>query len=251
MELARMTWPDVRDAIEQCGIGLLPVGAIEQHGPHLPLNTDWAIASHIARTVSEAEDLLLLPGFEVGVSHEHRQFWGTLTISPDALRDQAIGMARSAGGHGLRRIVFVNGHGSNCAPLSEAARTLRDDGIFAFVFNWWESISAVLADLFPDPTAHAGSIETSLMMAIDPDAVRRDRFDDADAAVHWGTRVEGVLTGLDAADFTEMGNVGDPRRADAEKGEAVLAASCASLARFCRWLKTQEDGDLVPRPHKA
>ena len=76
MELARLSWPDARDAIRQARVALLPVGAIEQHGPHLPLGTDWYIASHIAQETTEQDGLLLLPGFAVGVSYEHRQFWG-------------------------------------------------------------------------------------------------------------------------------------------------------------------------------
>jgi len=120
MELARLSWPDARDAIREADVALLPVGAMEQHGPHLPLGTDWYIASHIAHETAEQDGLLVLPGFAVGVSHEHRQFWGTLTVSPGQLRDQAIAVARSLATHGLRRIVFVNGHASNCAPLEAA-----------------------------------------------------------------------------------------------------------------------------------
>ena len=99
MELAGLSWPDARDAIRQAHVALLPVGAMEQHGPHLPLGTDWYIASHIAQEMADQDDLLVLPGFAVGVSHEHRQFWGTLTVSPDLLRDQAIAVAHSLATH--------------------------------------------------------------------------------------------------------------------------------------------------------
>ena len=250
MELARLSWPEARDAIRQTRVALLPVGAMEQHGPHLPLGTDWHIASYIAQEATDQDDLLLLPGFAVGVSHEHRQFWGTLTVSPGQLRDQAVAVARALGDHGLRRIVFVNGHGSNCAPLEDAARELREQKICAFVFNWWQSIASTLAEHFPDPTAHAGSIETSIMLAIHPELVHNDRFDEASPVGQWGTYVEGVLVGFDAADFSEAGNVGDPNRADVDKGRAVLSAACESLSRFCAWLAGQTDDNLTPCPHK-
>jgi len=249
MELARLNWPDAREAIRRVGLALLPVGSIEQHGPHLPLGTDWHIASHIAREVAETGDRLLLPGIQVGVSEEHGQFWGTLTVSPDTLRDQAIALARSLASHGLKRIVFVNGHGSNGAPLEAAARSLREDDVFGFVFNWWQSIGSVLGELFPDPTAHAGSIETSMMLVIRPELVRTERFDDADAVGQWGAYVEGVLVGSDAADFTEGGNVGDPRLADKGKGRRVLSAACESLSRFCGWLEQRSEEELARRPH--
>jgi creatinine amidohydrolase len=251
MELARLSWPDARDAIRRARVALLPVGAIEQHGPHLPLGTDWYIASRIAEEVAKQEGRLALPGIPFGVSREHRQFWGTLTISPDHLRDQVMAVARSLGDHGLRRFVFVNGHGSNCAPLEDAARKLREQDIHAFVFNWWQSIAANLAELFPDPTAHAGSIETSLMLAIRPELVREDRFEDASSVSQWGTYVEGVLVGFDAADFSDAGNVGDPSLASVGKGRTALSAACDSLERFCAWLAERPGEDLAPRPHKA
>ncbi len=252
MELARLSWPDARDAIRQAHVALLPVGATEQHGPHLPLGTDWYIASHIAGEVAEQDGRLLLPGIQVGVSREHRQFWGTLAVSPSQLRDQAMAVARALGDHGLRRIVFVNGHGSNSAPLEDAARKLREQDIHAFVFNWWQSIATTLAELFPDPPAHAGSIETSLMLAIHPDLVHEDRFDEASSVSQWGTYLEGVLVGFDAADFTDAGNVGgDPSLASVEKGRTALSAACDSLGRFCTWLAERPEEDLAPRPHKA
>jgi creatinine amidohydrolase len=250
VELVKMTWPEARGAIRRARVGLLPVGAVEQHGPHLPLGTDGYIASHIAREVAESDDRLLLPGIRVGVSEEHRQFWGTLAVSPDALRDDVIAVSRSIASHGLERIVFVNGHGSNSAPLEEAARRLRTEGVYGFVFDWWRSIGPALAELFPDPTAHAGSVETSIMLAIRPDTVRRDRFDEAGAVDRWGTYVEGVLVGFDAADFTDRGNVGDPKLADSEKGRIVVSAACESLGRFCRWLERRSEEELAPRPHK-
>ena len=250
MELARLNWPDARDALRRARVALLPVGSTEQHGPHLPLGTDWYIASHIAQEVAESADRLLLPGIQVGVSDEHSQFWGTLTVSPDALRDQAIALARSLATHGLKRLVFVNGHGSNCGPLEDAARSLRMEGIFGFVFNWWESIGSILADLFPDPPAHAGSIETSMMLAIRPELVRTDRFDEADSADQWGSYSEGVLVGFDAADFTEQGNVGNPSLSDEAKGRQAISAACDSLGRFCARLDERSDEQLARRPHK-
>ena len=116
MELATLAWPDAREAIRRARLALVPVGAVEQHGPHLPLGTDWFIAAHLAERVSHTDEHLLLPGTQVGVSGEHRQFWGTLAVPPDRLRDHTIAIAHSLGSHGLRRLVFVNGHGSNCAP---------------------------------------------------------------------------------------------------------------------------------------
>jgi len=249
MELAKLTTTEVQHAINQAHVALLPVGAMEQHGPHLPLGTDWFTAAHIARVVSQESNRLLLPGLPVGVSREHRQFMGTLTLSPDQLRDYAMTIARSPGTHGLRRMVFVNGHATNCNPLEDAARGLREERIHAFVFNWWHSLASLLADLFPQPTAHAGSLETSIMLAIHPEIVHPERFDKASSVTQWGAYVEGVLVGFDTIDFTREGNVGDPRLGDAEKGREVLTAACESLDRFCRWLTARTDEELATQPH--
>jgi len=249
MKLENLTTTEARTALRNARVALLPVGAIEQHGPHLPLATDWLIASRIAAEASQVEGRLLLPGFRIGVSAEHRQFWGTLTLTPELLTETAISVCRSVAFHDLSRIVLVNGHGTNTAPLQEAASRLRTEGIYVFVFNWWQSIASLLGELFPDPTAHAGAIETSLMLAIDPTLVRVDRFAEADTAPIWGRYVEGVLVGADAIDFTQKGNVGNPDLASPEKGQSVLAAACDTLGRFCRWLDTQSDEHLASHPH--
>jgi len=249
MELLHLTWPEARDAIRSAGIALLPVGAVEQHGPHLPLGTDLFIARWITDRAIESRRWIRLPEIAVGASEEHRQFWGTLWVSPDRLRDQSEALADAAASHGIRRIVFVNGHGGNAGPLADAARRLRHRDIHAYVYNWWISIRDLLSSLFPDPTAHAGSIETSAMLAIDPDAVRFDRIREADPAREWGVRVEGVEVASDAIEFTASGNVGDPALADPDAGRRILDEAAGRLVRFGDWLSDRPDRALRPRPH--
>jgi creatinine amidohydrolase len=244
-ELAKQTWPQARQAIQMCGAALLPVGAIEQHGPHLPLGTDWFIAQHIAAQVARAPEWLLLPGIPVGVSHEHRQFWGTLTISADDLRAVVLATIRSAAGHGIKRFVLVNGHGTNCAPLDEAARLLRADGISVYVFNWWQAIVDTLTTLSLNPVDNAGPVETSLILAIDPELMRGEGLPDAAQGTQWGAAVEGVQVEFDAIRFTQAGNVGDPRLADAAKGRVLIDEAVARLTRFCIWLAARRDDHLA------
>ncbi len=249
MELARMTWEEAARLPADC-VALLPVGAVEQHGPVLPLGTDAAIASHLARTAAERGNRVLLPTLAVGVSHEHRQFPGTLAVTPDQLRDWAISMGRSLAAHGVRRLVFVNGHGSNAAPLAEAALRLREESAYAFVFNWWQSIPETLAALFPRGDAHGGAVEASAMLVVDPESVRTGRMAQASAdrgaRAPWGEFVEGVQVAFDAAEFSELGNVGDPSLADAKKGKRILSEAAECLDRFCSWLAAQRDDTLRP-----
>lgn len=251
MKLAELSWVEAREAVRRTRVALLPIGATEQHGPHLPLGTDWFIAERIAERASEVDGWLVLPTVSVGVSEGHRQFWGTLWLRSDLLCAHAVAIARALASHDLRRIVFVNGHGGNCAALGEAARTLRAERIYAYVHNWWIAIGDVLRELFPDPTAHAGSMETSAMLAIDPSLVNQDRFKDASSVVEWSKRVEGVEIGMDTIDFSQEGNVGDPTLADPEKGRALIEAAAEGLNRFCAWLAEQPEEVLAPKPHKT
>ncbi len=255
MELARMTWEEVAALARAKPVALLPVGAVEQHGPVLPLGTDAAIATHVARLAANRDDRLLLPTLTVGVSHEHRHFPGTLTVSPDQLRDLAIAMGRSLLGHDLRRVVFVNGHGSNAAPLADATLVLREESVHAFVFHWWQSVAETLAALFPKEDAHAGAVEASAMLAIDPASVRTHRMKDANAdrgaRAPWGKYVEGVQVAFDAAEFSDLGHVGDPSRADAEKGRALLSEAAERLGRFCDWLAARPEDAPPPCSRKA
>ncbi|MDD5646161.1 MAG: creatininase family protein [Candidatus Bipolaricaulis sp.] len=255
MELVRMTWEDVAALVRSKPVALLPVGAVEQHGPVLPLGTDAAIAAHVARLAADRDDRLLLPTLTVGVSYEHRHFPGTLSLSPDQLRDLAVAMGRSLRAHGLRRVVFVNGHGSNAAPLADAALVLREESVHAFVFNWWQSVAETLAALFPKEDAHAGAVEASAMLVIDPASVQTRRMEDAsaDRGAHapWGNFVEGVQVAFDAAEFSDLGHVGDPSRADVEKGRAFLSEAAERLGRFCDWLTTQPEDAPPPRSRNA
>lgn len=251
MELSRMSWPQAREALRQAQVALLPVGSTEQHGMHLPLGTDWLTAQEIARRAGAKGPWLVLPTVPVGVSEHHRQFWGTLWVPPEVLRDYVLGVARALASHGLRRVVFVNGHGGNTATLEEAARRLRQERIYAFVYVWWRAIPEVISRLIEGSGSHAGELETSVMLAIAPELVRTERYRETaeKSAPEWGKKVEGVEVGFDTLDFSQSGSIGDPARATVEKGELVLQAAAERLDAFCRWLAAQPEQALAPKPH--
>lgn len=251
MELWRMSWAQAREAILGARVALLPVGSTEQHGPHLPLGTDWMTAQEIARRAGKRGGWLVLPAVPVGVSEHHRQFWGTLWVPPEVLRDYVMGIARSLAFHGLRRLVLVNGHGGNTAALEEAARRLRLEGIYTYVYVWWRAIPEVIAQVIEAGASHAGELETSVVLAIAPELVRPEKYGEAaeQSAKEWGKKVEGVEVGFDTVDFSRSGCVGDPGRAAVEKGERILQAASERLDAFCRWLLAQPEQALAPVPH--
>jgi len=215
------------------------------------LGTDFLTAADVARRASARGGWLVLPTVPVGVSEHHRQFWGTLWVEPVILRDYVMGIARALGSHGVRRLVFVNGHGGNAPALDEAARNLRREGIFAYVFSWWRAIPEVIAQTIETGGSHAGEMETSAVLAFAPELVDEARYGEAvaGAAPEWGKRLHGIEVGFDTRDFSANGATGDPSRASAAKGDRLLDAAAEHLDAFCRWLAAEPEENLRPPAH--
>lgn len=226
MELAERSWTAVRD--DPPAVGLLPVGSVEQHGPHAPLGTDLAIATAVAKraAVSDAS-MAVAPAIPIGHAVEHRRFAGSLWVAPDTLRAYVREVATSLASHGVEVVVLVNGHGGNVAALEEVAADLTRGGTCTSVaFTWFDS----LVDP-PEPMGHGGPLETAALLAIDPDLVSEDRIEAAaeGAADRWGEWVGNTNLAVDVDAFSDNGVVGDPTAATAELGEALLAEAANHL----------------------
>jgi len=221
--LGDLTWTDVRDTPR---IVLIPVGSLEQHGPHLPLDTDTRIATSIAQHVCELrEDLVLGPALTVGASGEHAGFEGTLSIGTDALTTVLVELARSA--DAFRGVVFVNGHGGNRDALLAARAILHHEG--RTVVAWSPSI--------PGGDAHAGHTETSILLALDPDCVRVDALETG-ATAPLSELLEDLQTG-GVKSRSANGILGDPTTATAEHGNEIVITLVADLARTIDKVFTQ------------
>ena len=227
--LSAMPWPEVPER----SLLVVPVGSCEQHGPHLPFDTDLRIATELAqRLVDDRDDAVLGPAIGIGASGEHESFPGTLSIGTEALVAVAVELGRSAlpePSQGrpapFRAVLFVNGHGGNIEALARAERQLAAEGRDVAV--WHPRV--------PDGDSHAGRTETSMMLVIAPDQVRVDRLEVGSTARwrHIGPTV--VAEGLRAV--TENGILGDPRDADAAHGAGLLADLTAQLLAMAaeRW----------------
>jgi creatinine amidohydrolase len=238
MHLADATWTDA-DAAD-ADLALLPVGATEQHGPHAPLGTDTLAASAVADAAADAYDgeVVVAPTVPVGVSREHREFAGTLWVSPDTFRSYVRETVESLAYHGFDRVVVVNGHGGNVDALRETCAELSRDGdAYAVAFTWFDGVGDHSADM-----GHAGPLETAMLRHTHPDLVREDRVAEATegAADRWGEWVAGVNLAHDSHEFTENGVVGDPAEGDAERGEELLALARDAL---CDLLAAVADRD--------
>ena len=226
MRLGDATWSEVRtltrNGTEADGtrtpIVLIPVGSTEQHGPHLPIATDTLIAEEIvARALHQTDGLMVGPTLAVTSSGEHAGFPGTLSIGSAVTAQVVLELGRSA--DWAAGIVFVNGHGGNYAPVSTSVAQLTAEGRHAL--SWWPKWPSRKdggpADL------HAGRIETSLMLAIDPGLVRLELAEpgaDADIA-------ELRLKGIKA--ISPSGVLGDPSGASGREGERFIKAFVEDL----------------------
>ncbi|WP_460848861.1 mycofactocin biosynthesis peptidyl-dipeptidase MftE [Nocardioides ultimimeridianus] len=209
--LSSAVWPELEGDL----VVLVPVGSIEQHGPHLPLDTDTAIAEAVAagaaaELAAGGRRVLVAPALSYGSSGEHQDFAGTSSIGTSVLHDVLVELTRSMRTW-ARRVVFVNAHGGNVAALRGAARQLVDEGHDVA----WIPCATEEVDL------HAGRTETSLMLHLRPADVRLDRAEAGNTAslrqlLPW--MMQGGVKVVSA-----NGVLGDPAGASAQEGAAILA----------------------------
>lgn len=227
MDLRSATWTDVADC--DTDLAILPVGSTEQHGPHAPLGTDVIAAEAVADAAVERTErpVVRAPAIPVGVAEEHRQFPGTMWVSPETFRRYVRESVASLAHHGFDRVVIVNGHGGNVDALREVgARLTRDGTAYAVPYTWFDAVGEHAGDM-----GHGGPLETALLRHHDPDLVREDRIEEARAgsADRWGEWVSRSNLAYDAAEFAENGVVGDPAAGPADRGEELLALAAEAL----------------------
>lgn len=223
---------DLRPPVDPHAVAVLPLGAIEQHGPHLPTHTDARIVEEVARrTMGRLDDSVptpLLPTLPYGSSDHHLGFGGTLSLRSDTMTQVLHDLIRSISRAGFQRVLLLNGHGGNsdiCGAVAKQA-SLDFDVLAAWV-SYWKLLDPDIRDgLVP---GHAGDFETSVMLALEPDRVDMAAARPSPAA--WPSRRQpGVLwsdlrlwEGLD-------GFTGDPTEASAERGEAYFVQAAERLA---------------------
>jgi mycofactocin system creatininase family protein len=230
MQLGGATWREVA-ATGGTAVVAVPVGSLEQHGPHLPLDTDTRIAVELATRLSRSHPRIVVgPAVPYGASGEHAGFPGTLLINHTVLANLLIEVVRSARDSFLG-VVLVSTHGGNHEGLAVVEARCRADGDAVVI---WGAAT-------PGGDAHAGRTETSLMLAIEPAAVRLELAEAGNTAplteILPRLRAEGVRP------VSSNGVLGDPQGASAAEGESLLAALTMSLADAVttRWPHLAQD----------
>lgn len=253
--LADLTWPEAGERLREVDVALLPVGATEQHGPHLPLDVDAYDAAWLCREVATSCNPprpLVLPAIPYGVSYHHDDFAGTLSVSPETLARLVVDVGMSAARHGVTKLVIVNGHGGNSPALQFAAQMInRDARIFTCVDSGETSDSEVerLAETPND--VHAGEIETSTTLALRPGCVRmelaRPSVPSFSSEYLDFTSTKGVVWFARTKRISPDGVLGDPTHASGEKGRRMWDLIVDNLVRLVEDLKDMSLDEIHER----
>jgi creatinine amidohydrolase len=250
--LGSLSWQEAAGLDAERTVAVIPVAALEQHGPHLPLDTDTFLVTSVVEAAAQLAGtrgpVLVPPTIFAGSSEHHMAFAGTISLRPETLaavvRDVCLSLAR----HGFRRLLIVNGHGGNRALLAAAVQSIGAQApVSIATLDYWTLAAEAVTDLRESPPggmAHACEFETSLMLHLRPESVRTeliareipdprfslerlDLFERAPLTVHWKTD-----------DLSSSGVLGAPDLATAEKGRVFFEACVAGLADLIEELRT-------------
>lgn len=226
-----LTWPEVGQTVFEMPFALLPFGAIEEHGPHLPLGTDTLAAESLASLICEAAGVIELPVMPYGQVWSLEHFDGSLSVSDDTLISLVLELAQGLERVGVKGIVLLSAHLGNAAPLKKASRALEESGGIPALVLIYPGLSEVAREVREAPESHPGimhadELETSIMLALHPNQVRMDEavaeypeypshFDVA--AVRWNT-------------VSDSGVFGDATAATPAKGKLLVSRVVGTAA---------------------
>lgn len=249
---ATLKWPEIAERLKLVDTAILPCGAIEQHGPHLPLDVDFFDADYMARKVAEAcEDPkpFVLPPLPYGVSYHHSEFKGTLCVTNNALSALVYDIGMSLAHNGIKKLVILNGHGDNAPTLKNAAQMINRDAKIFICVETGETSDVDLYKLIETHNdIHAGEIETSTTLAIRPELVDMDKAVDhtldLDNEYLDFTSVRGVSWYVHTKRLSASGVMGNATLATREKGEKMWAIMIRKMADFVETIKNTPSDQL-------
>lgn len=232
--LNQLTWPQVEEQIKKMPVALVPVGATEQHGRHLPIGTDVFLAEKLASMVSDRTGALVYPSVNFGYSWVWRDRVGTVSMRQPVLQEILKDVVRSVERYGIQMVLFINGHEANSATLKYAVREIQDETKVKVLGMFYPGWQQVYQEYMESPTwggmFHACEFETSLMLATNEELVHME-----DAVREYPERP--LYYGMDntsIGDLSSSGTYGDPTVATKKKGEKMLEIFAENIVKLIR-----------------
>ena len=254
----KLTWPEINEAVELGKVCIVPCGAVEQHGPHLPLDVDLVCPGGIAKGAGQQlpGKILVLPTLAYGYTGHVMDFPGTINTHYETFIKQVVDVTQSLAYHGFKKIILLNGHGSNMPNLDLAARrTNLETDAECTVIAWWNLLTVDKSFLpswreskFPGGCSHACELETSLYLYLDEDNVRKDKirsgtisFNNEDNPFNWvdlfGAGPGTVISWTSS--YSETGVLGDAEKATKEKGERAYLEAVKQLCAYVEYFHSR------------
>ena len=232
---------EFEDALTKAPVVMLPVGSVEQHGPHCPMDVDisgpFYMAAEVARTIADFP-VIVAPPVWAGLAHYNLGFPGTISLRLETFQNLLLDVLRSIHANGFERILVLNGHGGNWGPARAVCWEIAQEDIFPVCVNWWQVVDQELRDWgeADRDVGHGGEWETSVQLFLRPQLVDWTRANRDQA----GTQP--FTADLAFAEFAERrrdtaagtGTMGDATAATAEKGGRVFGLACERLTRLVR-----------------
>lgn len=232
--LNQLTWPQAEEQIKKMPVALVPVGATEQHGRHLPIGTDVFLAEKLASMVSDRTGALVYPSVNFGYSWVWRDRVGTVSMRQPVLQEILKDVVRSVERYGIQMVLFINGHEANSATLKYAVREIQDETKVKVLGMFYPGWQQVYQEYMESPTwggmFHACEFETSLMLATNEELVHME-----DAVREYPERP--LYYGMDntsIGDLSSSGTYGDPTVATKKKGEKMLEIFAENIVKLIR-----------------
>lgn len=256
INMEECTWEEIRAFAREGAVALVPTASLEQHGPHLPVNTDMALVTAVAREAAQAAriSILLTPTVWIGLSTHHSAFFA-VTLSAETYIRALTEVGCSLAEAGFRRIFFLNGHGGNTDALRIATKNVRDrHRVVVGTGNYWAiAADAILAvrDSSPGTMGHACEFETACMWHLVPPSVRTGRLARNVPLRHTAYFTQDLIhgskvtLGLQWPDFSSTGVLGDPTLASPEKGQRFFRAAVDAVTAFLREFATWNLGEQL------
>jgi creatinine amidohydrolase len=252
----KLTWPEINDAVEMGKVCVIPCGSVEQHGAHLPLDVDIVCPQGIAYGAGKQvpDRMLVLPPVWYGYTAHVMDFPGTINTHYETFIKSVLDITKSLAYHGFKKIMLLNGHGSNMPNLDLVARrTNLETDAECILGAWWNLLTVDRTFLprwrqskFPGGCAHACELETSLYLYLDGDNVRKDRIENGDISFNTEDNpfnwvdlfAAGPATIISwTSSYSETGVLGEAKLATAEKGRLAYEEAVKQLCRFVTWFK--------------